>query len=120
VTKPGGTVIITVPALMSLWSDWDVSLRHFRRYDRRGLRKLITCCPFEVVNLNYMNFWAFPAVWLIRRMRALTGGKSGRAEDRIPPGPVNGLLRWLFIWSSCQRLIPWPFGVGLLAVLKKR
>ena len=31
ILKPNGVLVITVPAFMSLWSDWDVVLHHFRR-----------------------------------------------------------------------------------------
>jgi ubiquinone/menaquinone biosynthesis C-methylase UbiE len=121
VTKPGGMVIITVPALMSLWSDWDVTLRHFRRYDRKSLNILVDQYSFQTINLNYMNFWAFPVVWALRRLRGRGNAESKkRAEDKIPRNPFNSLLRSIFIWSSCQRFIKWPFGVGLLAVLVKK
>ena len=121
VTKPGGMVIITVPALMSLWSDWDVTLRHFRRYDRKSLNILVDQYSFQTIILNYMNFWAFPVVWALRRLRGRGNAESKkRAEDKIPRNPFNSLLRSIFIWSSCQRFIKWPFGVGLLAVLVKK
>jgi SAM-dependent methyltransferase len=38
--KPGGVALVTVPAGMALWSDWDVALHHFRRYSRPQLRAL--------------------------------------------------------------------------------
>lgn len=121
ITKPGGVILVTVPALMSLWSDWDVSLRHFRRYNRAGLRHLVSLPSVQLTHLNYMNFPAFPAVWLLRRLRRWLPAStaSGRAEDRVPPGPLNVLLKFLFVRASCQKLIRWPFGVGLLAVLRK-
>ena len=34
---PGSTLLLTVPALPSLWSQWDVALGHFRRYDKATL-----------------------------------------------------------------------------------
>lgn len=120
IVRPGGTVIVTVPALMSLWSDWDVSLRHFRRYDRKSLESLISCFPFEVVQLNYMNFWAFPVVWILRKLRKGEARNDQRAEDTIPPTPINEVLKAVFVWASCQTVFQWPFGVGLLAVLKKK
>jgi len=122
IAKPGGIIVITVPALSCLWSDWDVSLRHYRRYDLPGLRTLGAEVPSQVLHLNYMNFFAFPAVWLIRRLRRQKGAGSpdSRSEDQIPPSWINEILHWIFVRSSCQNLIRWPFGVGLLCVLKKR
>ena len=121
ITKPGGTVVLTVPALMSLWSDWDITLRHYRRYNISEFRSLVERFDFEIININYMNFFAFPAVWLFRKLRSIKGGESDhRAEDKISREPLNSILRSIFILSSCQTLIRWPFGVGILAVLKKR
>ena len=124
VVRPGGIVVITVPALMMLWSDWDVALHHFRRYNRRSLLEVIPRDAFEVVHINYVNVVAFPLVWLVRKWRALKakcGAKvDSRSEDNIPPGPINALLRWSFVWPACQSLIPFPIGVGLIAVLRRK
>ena len=124
VTRPGGIVVITVPALMSLWSDWDVALHHFRRYTRPTLLDLVPRDAFEVVHCNYVNVAAFPLVLLVRKWRALKaklGWKiDARSEDAIPPAPFNALLRWSFVALACQRLVPFPFGVGLLMVLRRR
>ena len=45
VTRPGGLLIITVPALRQLWSDWDVALHHRRR--ERVKRKVLGCGEVE-------------------------------------------------------------------------
>src|SRR5262249_37720887 len=47
--RPGGLVVITVPALRWLWSDWDVSLHHRRRYERRDLLRLVRRPDVEVL-----------------------------------------------------------------------
>ncbi len=39
--KPDGKVVITVPAFMKLYSLHDRKLHHFRRYEHRGLHKVI-------------------------------------------------------------------------------
>ena len=124
VLKPGGIAVITVPALMSLWSDWDVALHHFRRYTRRSLLDMIPRDHFEIVHCNYVNVAAFPIVWAVRKWRALKS-RSGsrlqsRSEDAIPFAPLNTLLRWSFVGPACQSVIPFPFGVGLLAVLRRK
>jgi hypothetical protein len=124
VLLPGGILVVTVPALMALWSDWDVALHHHRRYTRNELRQLLARGPFDLIHCNYINVAALPAVWLVRRfrkMRRQTGDTmGGRAEDSIPPEPLNRILRWQFVWLACQRKVRFPAGVGLLAVLRKR
>ena len=123
VLRPGGVAVITVPALMALWSDWDVTLRHHRRYNARTLRKTIPA-SFELLQLNYINVAVLPIVFLIRKFRALkhrAGFKtSARSEDRIPAEWLNSYMRRVFVYLACQRTFHFPTGVGLLAVLRKK
>lgn len=123
VVRPGGLVVITVPALMWLWSDWDVALHHYRRYGHRSLRAVIPA-TFEVVHCSYVNVAALPLVLAVRKwrtlQRALGGGGGARSEDTIPPRWANTVLRWSFVRLACQRWIRFPAGVGLLAVLRKK
>lgn len=124
VTRPGGLVVITVPALMVLWSDWDVALHHFRRYTRPGLLDVVPRDAFEIVHCAYVNVAAFPLVLAVRKWRALKarlGARiTARSEDAIPPAPLNALLRWSFVGLACQGVVRFPCGVGLLAVLRRR
>ena len=48
--KPGGIALVTVPASMALWSDWDEVLHHFRRYHRAQLRALFPAAQWEIVH----------------------------------------------------------------------
>ncbi len=119
--RPGGLVVVTVPALRWLWSDWDVALHHRRRYHRRDLLKLVRQCPVEVIHCGYVNTLALAPIALVRAWRKVFPPKPGapRAEDRVPPGPVNELLYQTFVKPACW---PWfrpPAGVSLLAVLRR-
>ncbi len=118
---PGGLCVATVPADMSLWSDWDEVLHHQRRYDRSGLRALFAGPEWELLHVNYTNVLAYPAVWAIRRLRRVRPARSNapRAEDRVPPAPLNAFLRESFRLSAMWRL-PFPFGVSLLIVARRR
>ncbi len=122
VLRPGGIAIITVPALMTLWSDWDVTLHHFRRYTRPSLLKIIPA-GLEVLHINYINVAVLPIVFAVRKWRALKsrlGLKAGRrSEDTIPPPWLNRALGWTFLKLACQKPIHFPAGVGLIAILKK-
>ena len=124
VLKPGGLAVITVPALMSLWSDWDLALHHFRRYTRRSLLDLVPREHFEIVHCNYVNVAAFPLVWTVRKWRTMKrrsrSSIQSRSEDTIPFAPLNALLRWSFVGPACQSVIPFPFGVGLLVALRRK
>lgn len=124
--KPGGTLVVTVPAGMALWSDWDVALHHFRRYNRAQLRALFPTEEWDLVHLNYTNVVVYPAVWLVRKWRGFTARRDSagraskaRSEDRIPPAWINAILRTIFVWLGLARL-PFPFGVSLVLVATRR
>ena len=123
ILKPGGTMVITVPAFQALWSDWDVALHHFRRYRRPALRALLAEAGLEVVRCDYINVLAFPAVWALRKWRTLfpqpPGAGGPRAEERIPPAWLNRLLFASFTGLAAQTAVAFPFGVGLLAVARR-
>jgi SAM-dependent methyltransferase len=123
--KPGGIAVVTVPASMALWSDWDVALHHFRRYNRAQLRGLFPDDRWEIIHANYTNVCVYPAVWAVRKWRALRRGATtrppngtSRTEDRTPPRPVNDLLRAQFV-SLAQWRVPFPFGVSLVLVARR-
>jgi SAM-dependent methyltransferase len=116
--KPGGVALITVPASMALWSDWDVGLHHFRRYSRPQLTALFPSAQWELVHVNYTNVFVYPGVWLVRKWRRLFPSTE-RTEDKIPPGWMNAILRALFVRPAFWRL-PLPFGVSLILVARRR
>jgi SAM-dependent methyltransferase len=119
--KPGGVALVTVPASMALWSDWDVALHHFRRYSRPQLKALFPAPEWELLHVNYTNVVVYPAVWLVRKWRNWFPHRKdqARSEDQLPPSWLNALLRWLFVRPATWR-VPFPFGVSLLLVARKR
>lgn len=121
VLRPGGCVVATVPAMMTLWGYWDTALHHHRRYTAAGLKALFAGREWEIVHVNYTNVAVFPAVWLVRRwQRWRDSGANSRMEDRIPPAWLNRFLQWLFVRLGLVRGVRFPFGVSLLLVARKR
>lgn len=119
--KPGGIALVTVPASMALWSDWDVSLHHFRRYSRSGLKAIFPAEQWELVYTNYTNILAFPVAWVLRKLRKQkpAGDTTNRAEDKIPTSWLNACLRRIFVGMAFWRM-PFPFGLSLVLVARKR
>ena len=121
VTQSGGIIIINVPAFMSLWSDWDVSLGHYRRYSKQMLKNVIQVhhSEIEILYFEYTNAFAFLPIFIYRKVAKLLKLQS-RAEDKIPSQGMNDLLLRLFIEPAKW---PWfhpPFGVSLFCVLRKK
>ena len=119
--KSGGLAVITVPASMALWSDWDEALHHYRRYDRAQLQALFPDASWQVVHVNYTNVVVYPAVWLVRKWRRWfpLRGDHSRSEDQVPAPWLNTLLRRIFVGLSMSRM-PFPFGVSLVMVARRR
>lgn len=117
--KPGGKVLLTVPAHEWLWSTHDVGLHHHRRYSRTILKQRIEGAGYRIQKLSFTNAALFPAAVLARLADRLRG--SGTASGQaMPPVPVNAAMKALF---SAERLIvpnaSLPFGISLLAVFAR-
>jgi SAM-dependent methyltransferase len=116
--KPGGAVVITVPAFMFLWSGLDELAHHRRRYTEPELRQSVSQ-HFEIEWTTYFNTLLFLPAFAGRVLeRAL--GRDGSDESRIPPWPLNDLFRGVF--AAETHLLPrtrLPFGVSILCVARK-
>jgi SAM-dependent methyltransferase len=120
--KPGGYLILTVPAFDFFWSDWDRSLHHYRRYTPGDLLPRLREAGFEISFWNFINVLAFPVVYLLRQWREFGGGSENpldRPENRIPWGPLNKVLEWQFVAMAVQKWVKFPLGVSLLVVARK-
>jgi len=121
VTSHGGIIIINVPAFMSLWSDWDVSLGHFRRYTKRMLMDVIArhSTEIELLHFDYANAFAYLPILTVRKLSKLFRVRS-RLEDKIPSPRMNSILLNLFVNPSKKRWFHPPFGSSLFCVLRKK
>jgi hypothetical protein len=115
---PGAMLIATVPALRMLWSEWDVVLGHFRRYDKALLRAAVADAPVRVREISYL-FPELVPVGIVRRL--LPGGGAGKGSGEFPElaGPVNEALYWMGRCTLPLRRLA-PFGSSLCLRLEKR
>jgi len=118
ITRPGGFVFICVPAFEMLWSDWDESLGHKRRYTRRLLLQLVSRFDVTVCRCVYVNTAVFLPVLCYRWLRTRLGGQQ-RLEDSVPSAFVNRVLYKLFVVPACWNWLSPPFGVSVFCILQK-
>lgn len=117
--KPGGVLILNVPAYKWLWGPHDVALMHQRRYTRRQVKELLTRHGLKLEKISYSVFLLFPVVIL---MRTLDKFRWGPAKVSLPKvsGGFNAFLvrlqdmeaRWIMKGS-----LPW--GSSVVAVARK-
>jgi SAM-dependent methyltransferase len=113
--KPGGKLLVTVPAHQWMWSAHDDLNHHKRRYSKRGLARLINDSPLRLDAVGYFNSLLFPLAVGARLASKLTG--SGSGGESLPPKPVNYVFERCF--AAERRLIgtvPLPPGLSLFAV----
>ena len=119
--KPGGSLILSVPAYGWLWSRHDELLHHQRRYLARDIRSLAQAAGFEIRYISYHNCILFPVSVILRLVSRLSGGRLGVDENRVPSPLINGLLRMIYSLERhlVKKEIRLPFGLSIIAVLSK-
>jgi SAM-dependent methyltransferase len=121
--KPGGCLLITVPAYQFLWSQHDEINHHKRRYVLKHLQKLVIKAGYTTHQASYFNTLLFPMVAGIRclqRFFPLHSKTNASSDLTVPAQPINQLLTFLF--ASERHLMTrlyLPFGVSVLLVAKK-
>jgi SAM-dependent methyltransferase len=116
--KPGGALLLTVPANPWMWSAHDAAHHHFRRYTKRQLAKVLLDAGFEIQLLSYFNTLLFPLIAAARIVGKMM--RKDAADDALPSGPVNAALERIFgLEASLVGRLPMPFGVSLIAVARR-
>jgi 2-polyprenyl-3-methyl-5-hydroxy-6-metoxy-1,4-benzoquinol methylase len=114
--KPGGRILITVPAHPWMWSAHDVVNHHKRRYTRRTLKAVIAAAGLRLDMLRWFNSLLFPAAAGARLAGRLLGKAGG--DDTMPPRPVNFLFGKIFaLERHAIGRLPMTPGVSLAAIV---
>lgn len=118
--RPGGIVVVTVPAYQWLFSPRDVRHQHFRRYAKTQLRRLWNPEGAQIEVLSHYNAALFPIAAAVRLSSKLSR-RNDPADLSVPPRTINAFLARL-MQSEAHLLgrLPLPFGLSLVAVVRKR
>ena len=66
VMKPQSNLVVYVPAFKCLYSSWDASVGHYRRYDKKELLLKLDAAGFEVTKIIYIDTLGFFAAFIAR------------------------------------------------------
>lgn len=127
--RPGGSVLLSVPAGPERYGAWDEAVGHFRRYSRAGLEATMREAGLEPVASTHYGWplgFATEAVRnrLAGRPKAQPDGpmeaRTGSSGRRLQPGPALGRVVQVGVrpFEAFQRLRP-STGVGLVALARR-
>jgi 2-polyprenyl-3-methyl-5-hydroxy-6-metoxy-1,4-benzoquinol methylase len=117
--RPGGHLLVNVPAVQSLFSAYDVAAGHLRRYSRRTLRAAFTGLADDVRAVQY---WGLSLVPLVAARRVMVGKTPTADTIRVgfqpPSQAINSALKTL---SKVELgLLPRPpLGTSVLAAVRR-
>lgn len=120
--RPGGKILLTVPAFPFLYGPHDSALSHVRRYSRRDLRYTIADSGLTQEASHFFFGATFLLAAPIRLLRRLMPGNTlcRALEEKTPPRWINRLLLGLCMTEfKVARYIHPPFGTSLYAVASK-
>ena len=106
--RPGGRLILYVPAFMLLYSKFDREIGHYRRYRKSGLVELLRESGLRPIDARYVNSIGAPGWFLWVRVlgRASSDDVTVGACDRIV---VPAARAFEDRWAP-------PFGLSVFAV----
>ena len=113
----GAALLISVPAVPMLYTDWDRALGHHRRYTRASLSKAVRRAGAEVAFLSYGFSYLLP-IGLVRR----ASRPAYEGECVFPPVPrwaERSLLLLNRIELAACRVLPIPFGTSLFCLARR-
>ncbi len=122
VLNPGGALIIFLPAHKYFWSQHDEINHHFRRYNKKYLKKVLEKAGFKIERISYWNLLLFFVKLLVVVFdRIFFRSRDKKHDQFIEINPlVNkmliGLLKLENKYTENHYL---PFGVSVFAIARK-
>ena len=108
--RPGGHLLVFVPALSWLYSPFDEKVGHYRRYTKRSLTSKARAVGFEIAHARYFDVagvlpWYVNFVLLKNEM---AGGAVSLYDNAVVP-----------VMKRVERVLPLPLGKNVLLAARK-
>lgn len=120
VLKKNGSIVITVPAYQFLWSEHDIALSHYRRYNSKTLSNVVNQTGFKIVRMSYFISFLFPFIAAYRIIGRLKKMKTNpKANLRQLPAFVDKLFQSMLVFESkILQYSNFPFGLSVVCIAK--
>jgi SAM-dependent methyltransferase len=123
VLKPGGWLLLNLPAWNSLAGEHDRAVKGARRYTPERIRSLLAPPLWHIESLHGWNALLFPAVWTYRqlsRLRNQTATGPAQSDLKPLPSPINQLLASISTTDlAVCRAFQIPIGTSLFAIARR-
>ncbi|MBI2885883.1 MAG: methyltransferase domain-containing protein [Chloroflexi bacterium] len=121
VLRPGGHLLLRLPAFELLRSAHDAMVHTRHRYTRGEVRAKVAAAGFQVRRLTYANTLLFPVAAAARILQRLLGRAEERVSDVRAASPlVNTLLRApLALEARLLPKVPLPLGLSVVCLAQK-
>jgi SAM-dependent methyltransferase len=118
VLRPGGIVIVNVPAYMWMWSYHDDSCQTKHRYTRPEIDALLRGARFADARTTHWNALPFPVVWAKRKLfRSSRDTSDVKNYPRIVDAAFGGLMAFEHAWLNTGGR--WAWGTSVFGVARK-
>jgi SAM-dependent methyltransferase len=122
VCKPGGWLLVTVPAYQALWSLHDDANHHFRRYNRPTLRAAADEAGWQLRRMTSFNSLLLAPAAAVRVIQRRASSSEYTPDIRLGPAWLNALLerplRMEARWLASGRTL--PAGLSLMALMQNQ
>jgi SAM-dependent methyltransferase len=121
VLKPGGVLVVNLPAYEWLGGEHDQAVSAKRRYTASKLKRKLLAAGFNLVRLEYRYMLFLPALAVFRRL--FRPGKmdpsTAKSDLTMTLGPMNNLLTFIARAEEyLGRVMIRPFGTSVCAVAR--
>jgi len=110
--KPGGVVILNLPAYPWLLSGHDHAVDNARRFGRREIESLLKAAGYGRIHTHYWNSLLFPLMVLQRVTHP-----HGASDVALLPAPIERIFHHIAVFEAWlgDRGLRFPFGGSILA-----
>ena len=119
VLRPGGLLLLRVPALKLLWGAHDEAVHSRHRYTRTEVRALLARAGLEVLRATYANTLLFPLLFARRTLDRVTG-RHGSDVAFLPAPLERAFGAALRLEARLVRHVSLPVGASVFALARKR
>ncbi|HEX9189167.1 MAG TPA: class I SAM-dependent methyltransferase [Vicinamibacteria bacterium] len=119
VVRPGGVLLVRVPALRALWGAHDVEVQSRHRYTRGELVARLEGCGLRVERATYCNSLLFPLLLARRTLDRLL--RRAGSDVGFLPAPLEWAFRKALLAEAAlvRRGLSFPIGASVVALARK-